>query len=206
MIGCRRKERARADARALWLDAMRIAEQTRRLDFSADPALARHVSEICRGALAEVFEAIWARNPAAGGHAVREALAALGEWAHSWRGRLESERQQAPPSAAAHVLVAPSLAELTVASMRAGVADLDEMDAVAEAPSQHTLLRLAGRFARDGSGKLTVDELLELDDTDLRHALEGIEVHRGLWPVISDPRWLRAAQALQAGGGPNGRR
>jgi hypothetical protein len=203
--GSRRRERERADAWALWLDAMRIAEQTGGLEFCADPALARRVSDTCRGALVDVFEAVWAGKPAAGAPAVREALAALGEWAHFRRHWWESERQQAP-SAAAHVLVAPSLAELTAASVRDGAADLDEMDALAEVPSQHTLLRLAGRFAGNGSCKLTVDELLELDDTDLRHALEGIALHRGLWPVMSDLRWLQAARALRAGGGPNGGR
>lgn len=206
MKGSRRSERRRADAWALWLDAMRISEQTGQLDFCLDPALTRRVSDTCRGALAEVFEAIWAHKPAAGAPAVRDALAALGQWAHCRRGRWERGREQEPPSAAAHVLVAPSVAELTVACMRDGAADLDELDVLAEASSQHTLLRLAGRFAGDGSCKLTVDELLELDDTDLRHALEGVAAYRGLWPVISDLRWLHAAKALQAGGGPNGGR
>jgi hypothetical protein len=190
----------------LWLDAVRIAAQAGSLEFRADPALHRRVSQVCRGAIADAFEAMWARKPAAGAPAIREATAALSEWA-DMSGRLwDHERQQEPPSAAAHVLVAPSLAELTTASVRDGAADLTEMEAAAEVVSQHTLLRLAGYFAGD-SRELTLEQLLELDDTDLRYALEAIALHRGLWRVPGDLRWLHAAQALQApaGGSDGGR-
>lgn len=207
MIGRRRTEHRRADAWALWLEAMRIAEQVADLEFRPDPALARRVAQVCRAALADVFEAIWTRQPAAGVVAVREAEAALDAWGDVRHGRWENERQPQPPSAAGHVLTAPSLAELTAASTHDGAVDLGEMQAATEHPSQHTLLALAGCLACGGSCELTLDELLELEDTDLRYALQGIALHRRLWPVGSDLRWLHAAQALHAaaGGSDDGR-
>jgi len=207
VIGQRRRERARAQARALWLDAVRIAEQTGGLDFRADPALHRRISQVCRGAIADAFDAVWARKPAAAEPAIHEATAALDEWAELRRRQLEGERRTTPPSGAAHVLVAPSLAELTVASARDGSADLTEMYEAAELRSQRTLLRLARYFATDGSCEVTVEKLLELDDSDLRYALEGIALHRKLWRVAGDLRWVDAARALQAtAGGPDGGR
>jgi hypothetical protein len=204
VIGRRRTQRKRAGARALWLDAMRIAEETGGLELRADPALARRVAQVCRAALADVFDAVWARQPAAGVVALQEASAALDAWADIRHSRREHERRQEPPSAAAHVLTAPSLAELTAASTQDGAVDLGEIDAVTEVPSQHCLLALAGRLAYGGSCELTLDELLELDDSDLRYALQGIALHRRLWPVGSDLRWLHAAQALHApAGGPD---
>jgi hypothetical protein len=208
VIGRRRRERARAQARALWLDAVRIAEQAGSLEFRADPALHRRISQVCREAIADAFDAVWARNPAAAEPAIREAMAALEEWVQFRRQQWESARQHTPPSATAHVLVAPSLAELTVESVRDdGFIDLREMYNAAELPNQRALLQLAGAFATDGSSEVTVDELLELDDTDLRYALEGIALHRNLWPVVGDLRWLEAARALQAtaGGADGGR-
>ena len=118
VIGRRRRESARAQARALWLDAVRIAEQAGSLDFRADPALHQRISQVCREAIADAFDAVWARKPAAAEPAIHEATAALDEWAELRRRQLEAERRTTPPSGAAHVLVAPSLAELTVASVR----------------------------------------------------------------------------------------
>jgi hypothetical protein len=206
VIGRRRQEIARAQARTLWLDAVRIAEQAGSLDFRADPVLHRRISQVCRGAIADAFDAVWARRPAAAEPAIHAATAALDEWAELRRRHLEAERRTTPPSSAAHVLVALSLAELTVASVRDGSADLTEMHEAAELPSQRTLLRLARYLATGGSCELTVDELLELDDSDLRYALEGIALHRKLWRVAGDLRWLDAARALQATArGPDGR-
>jgi hypothetical protein len=207
VIARRRRERARADADALWLDAMRIAEQVGGLEVSLDPVLAGRVTQVCRGALADAFEALWARNPAEAKPAIREAMAVIGEWARLRHRLCESERRPAPPSAAAHVLVAPSLAELTVANMRDDAVDLADLHAAAELASQRTLLQLAGCLAAGGRCQLTVDQLLELHDSDLRYALEAVAWHRGLWPVMSDLRWLQAAQALRATeGGPHDRR
>jgi hypothetical protein len=207
VIGRRRTQRRRAAAWALWLDAIRIAEQTGGLEFRADPALARRVAQVCRAALADVFEAVWARQPAAAVVALREAASALDAWVDVQHRPRENDGRREPPSAAAHVLMAPSLAELTAASTQDGAVDLGEMDAAAEVPSQHRLLRLAGCLACGGSCELTLDELLELDDTDLRYALEGIALSRRLWAVGSDLRWLHAAQALHpaAGGSDDGR-
>jgi hypothetical protein len=208
VIGRRHRERARTQARALWLDAVRIAEQAGSLDFRADPVLHSRISQICREAIADAFDAVWARKPTAADPAIRDATAALDEWARFRQRHWESERQPTPPSAAAHVLVAPSLAELTLASVRDdGMLDLGEMYEAAELASQRTLLRLARYFATDGGCEGPLDELLELDDSDLRYALEGIAVHRKLWRVAGDLRWLDAARALQAtAGGPDGGR
>jgi hypothetical protein len=207
VIGRRRRESARAQARALWLDAVRIAAQTGSLDFRADPALHRRISQVCREAIADAFDAVWARKPAGAEPAIRQAAAALDEWAELRRRQLEGERRTTPPSGAAHVRVAPSRAELTVASARHGSADLIEMYEAAELPSQRTLPPVARYLARGGSCEVTVDELLELDDSDLRYALEGIAVHRRLWRVAGDLRWLDAARALRAtAGGPDGGR
>jgi hypothetical protein len=190
----------------LWLDAVRIAEQAGSLDFRADPAPNRRISQVCRDAIADAFDAVWARKPAAADPAIRYATAALDEWAQFRQRQWESERQPTPPSAAAHVLVAPSLAELTFASVRDdGMLDMGEMYEAAELSSQRTLLRLARYFATGSSCEGTLDELLELDDSDLRYALEGIALHRKLWRVAGDLRWLDAARALQATGGPDGR-
>lgn len=104
------------------------------------------------------------------------------------------------------MLVAPSLAELTVATVRDGSADLTEMYDAAKLPSQRTLLRLARYLAIGGSCEVTVEKLLEPNDSDLRYALEGMALHRKLWRVAGDLRWLDAARALQAtAGGPDGR-
>ena len=206
MIGRQRRESARAQARALWLDAVRIAEQAGSLDLRADPALHRRISQVCRGAIADAFDAVWARKPAAAEPAIHEATAALDEWAELRRRQLEAERRTTPPSGAAHVLVAPSLAELTFARVRDdGMLDLGEMYEAAEFPSQRTLLRLARSVATGGSCEVTVDELLELDDSDLRYALEAIALHRKLWRVAGDLRWLDAARALSSAGGSDGR-
>jgi hypothetical protein len=191
----------------LCLDAVRIAEQTGSLDFRADPALHRRISQVCRGAIADAFDAVWARKPAGAEPAIHQATAALDEWAELRRRQLEAERRTTPPSGVAHVLVAPSLAELTVASVRDGSADLTEMYEAAQLPSQRALLRLARYLATGGSCEVTVEKLLELDDRDLRYALEGIALHRKLWRVAGDLRWLDAARALQAtAGGPDGGR
>jgi hypothetical protein len=207
VIGRRRRDSARADARALWLDAVRIAEQAGGLDFRADPALHRRISQVCRGAIADPFDAVWARKPAAAEPAIHEATAAHDESADLRRRELEGERRTTPRSGAAHVLMAPSLAELTVASARDGSADLIEMYAAAELASQRTLLRLAKYLATGGSCEVTVEKLLELDDSDLRYALEGIAVHRRLWRVAGDLRWLDGARALHAmAGRPDGGR
>ena len=204
MIGRRRRETARADAGALWLDAVRIAEQTRSLDFRADPALHRRISQVSRHAIADAFNAVWAREPAGAEPAIHQAAGALDEWAELRRRQLEAERRPTRLCGAAHVLVAPSLAELTVASVRDGSADLTELYEAAELASQRTLLRLARSLATGGSCVVTVDELLELDDSDLRYALEGIALHRKLWRVAGDLRWLDAARALHAtAGGPD---
>jgi hypothetical protein len=207
VIGRRRSQRRRADARALWLEAMRIAEHVGDLEFRADPALARRVAHVCRAALVDVFDAVWTRQPAAGVVALRAAASELDAWVDVRHRRWENERRPQPPSAAAHVLTAPSLAELTAESTQDGAVDLGEMEAATEVPSQHTLLALAGCLACGGRCELTLDELLELDDTDLRYALEGIALYRRLWPVGSDLRWLHAAQALHAaaGGSDDGR-
>jgi hypothetical protein len=206
VIGRRHRESARAQARGLWLDAVRIAEQTGSLHLRADPALHRRISQVSRGAIADAFDAAWARKPAAAEPAIHEATAALDEWAEHRRRELEGERPTTPPFGAAHVLVAPSLAELTVASVRDGSADLTDMYEAAELPSQRALLRLARYLTKGGSCEVTVDELLELDDSDLRYALEEIALHRRLWCVAGDLRWLDAARALQAtAGGPDGR-
>jgi hypothetical protein len=184
----------------LWLDAVRIAEQAGSLEFRADPALHRRISPVCREALADAFDAVWAREPAGAEPAIHHATAALR------RRQLEAERRSTPPCGAAHVLVAPSLAELTFASVRDGSADLTEMYEAAELSNQRALLRLARCLATGGSCEVTVDELLELDDSDLRYAVEGIALHRKLWRVAGDLRWLDAARALQASaGGSDGR-
>ena len=208
MIGARRSEREHAEAHALWLDAIRIAERVGDLDVRANPALGRRVLGLCGGALAEAFDALWTREPATAESAIRGAVAALDEWAQFRLRQWESQRQPTPPLAAAHVLVAPSLAELTFASVRDdGMLDLAEMYDAAELPSQRTLLKLARYFATGSCCEGTPDELLELDDTDLRYALEGIALHRKLWRVAGDLRWLDAARALQAAaGGPDGGR
>jgi hypothetical protein len=192
----------------LWLDAVRIAEQAGSLEFRADPALHQRVSQACRDAIADAFDAMWARNPAAAASAMREARAALEERNEQRRRAWEAERPHTRRSATAHVLVAPSLAELTLGSVRDdGMLDLGEMYDAAELPGQCALLLLARHFAVGGSCELTVDELLELGDTDLRYALEGIAVHRNLWQVVGDLRWLEAARALHAttGGADGGR-
>ena len=191
----------------MWLDAVRIAEQAGSLEFGADPAVQRRISRVCREAIADAFDAVWAREPAAAEPAIGQATAALAEWTELRRRQLEAERPTTPPSGAAHVLVAPSLAELTVASVRDGSADLTEMYEAAELASQRTLLRLARYLATGGSCEVTIVELLELDDSDLRYALEGFALHRKLWRVAGDLRWLDAARALQAsaGGSDGGR-
>jgi hypothetical protein len=183
---------------------MRIAEQTGGLEFRADPALARRVTQVCRAALADVFDAVWTRRPAAGASSADAALDACVDVRHRPH---ESERRQEPPSAAAHVLTAPSLAELTAASTQDGAVDLGEMDAAAEVPSQYRLLQLVGCLACGGGCELTLDEILELDDTDLRYVLDAIALSRRLWPAGSDLRWLHAAHALHAaaGGSDDGR-
>ena len=204
MIGRRRRETARAQSRALWLDAARIAEQAGSLDFRADPALHRRISQVCPETIADAFDAVWARKRAGAEPAIHEATAALDEWAELRRRQFEAERRTTPPSGAAHVLMAPSLAELTASSVRDGSGDLTEMYEAAELPSQRTLLRLARSLATSGSCEVTVDELLELDDSDLRYALEGIALHRKLWRVAGELRWLDAARALHAtAGGPD---
>jgi hypothetical protein len=207
VISRRRSQRRRADARSLWLDAMRIAEQLGELEPRADPALASGGSQVCRAALADVFEAVWARKPVVGAIALRDAEEVLEVWAETRQPRSKNERRPQPPSAAAHVLTAPSLAELTAATARDGAIDLDEIDSAAELPNQHTLLQLAGWLVGGGSCALALEQLLELHDTDLRYALEAIALQRRLWPVGSDLRWLHAAQALHAasGGSDDGR-
>jgi hypothetical protein len=173
VIGRRRRESARAQARALWLDAVRIAEQAGSLDFRADPALHRRISQVCREAIADAFDAVWARKPAGAEPAIHQATAAHEEWAELSRRQLEGERRSTPPCGAAHVLVAPSLAELTVASVRDGSADLTEMHEAAELASQRTLLRLAKYLATGGSCEVTVEKLFELDAARALQATAG---------------------------------
>lgn len=199
MIGSRKRGRE-LTAREVWVRAMRLAEAAGAISPAEDPRLARRVLQICRGALADVFEALWARAPAAAQPALDEAAAALEQWWRSERERWERERSErgSPPSGAAHVLLAPSLAELTVASSRRDTVDLAEMTAAAQTASQVTLLALAAALGgSDAERQVTLGELLELDASDLRHALEGIAVDRSLWPVRRDLRWLHAAMALR---------
>lgn len=206
MIGSRKRNRERTAAWDVWVRAMRIAEGAGTISPGDDPQLAWRVLQVCRGAVADVFEALWARIPAAAEPSLAEAAAALEQWWRSERERWEHERaERCPPgSGTAHVLLAPSLAELTVAKTSHDTVDLAEMTAEAETPSQRTLLALATALGgRDGGCDVTIAELLELDPSDLRYALEGIAVDRNLWSVRRDLRWLHAAMALRGDGGRN---
>jgi hypothetical protein len=199
MIGSRKHDRERT-AREVWVRAMRIAEAAGAISPREDPRLARRVLQVCRGALADVFEALWAREPAAAQPALEEAAAVLEWWWDSERERWEQERgERCPPgSGVAHVLLAPSLAELTVANSHDDAVDLGEMTEAAQTPSQRMLLALAVALRGGEAGRqVTLDELLELDPSDLRYALEGIAVDHSLWPVRRDLRWLHAALALR---------
>ena len=124
----------------------------RRPDSRADPALHRGLAGSYR-------EAIAARSTRCGRESRRQPTPRSGmrrprliEWARFRQRQWESEQQPTPPSAAAHVLVAPSLAELTLASVRDdGMLDLGEMYEAAELASRTHAARFARCFATGGA-------------------------------------------------------
>ncbi len=99
-----------------------------------------------------------------------------------------------------HLLAAPALAELTaerLARRRDGKIDLDALHELVEdaGESDRVLEQLFWRLHRQSTCDLTVDQLLELDDENLRRALEGVALSRNLWRVRPDWRRLELAQA-----------
>jgi hypothetical protein len=60
--------------------------------------------------------------------------------------------------------------------------------------SQRTLEQLVWRLDGRRPYDLTIEQLLELDDNNLRHALEALALSRNLWTVRPDRRWLELAQ------------
>jgi hypothetical protein len=75
--------------------------------------------------------------------------------------------------------------------------DLDALHELVEdaGQSERVLEQLVWRLYHQSTCDLTVDQLLELDDENLRRALEGVALSRGLWRVRPDWRWLELAQA-----------
>lgn len=123
--------------------------------------------------------------------------------AHS--GGMPGEERAGPQAAMVHVLCAPSLAAPTAAHVLANGPDGARVDvgALVEAidrsgtDAQRTLIALALLLAERGEERVSVVDLLGLEDTDLAHALEATALLRGLRRVYPSQRpdslWLRAA-------------
>jgi hypothetical protein len=134
--------------------------------------------------------------------------------AHSYG--MSEEEFAGPQAALVHVLCAPSLAGLTAAhlvgeqSARAHIdvgALAEEIDR-AGTEAQRALIALGLLLGDCGHEDVSVGELMELEDTDLAHALEATALKRGLRRVYPSQRpdslWVRAA-LTQTGDDPNRR-
>jgi hypothetical protein len=62
------------------------------------------------------------------------------------------------------------------------------------------LEQLAWRLATRKPTDVRIEELLALDDENLRRALEGIAIARRLWPVRPDYRWFDLAEERREAG------
>ena len=101
-----------------------------------------------------------------------------------------------------HVLTAPSLAELTAERLvRSDPAAINMRilhELVADAgTSAQVLEEIALRVHTGKPCDTTVEQLLALSDEDLRRALEGLALSRGLWQITPDWTWLRRAEKHQ---------
>jgi hypothetical protein len=129
---------------------------------------------------------------------------------------ITEEEFSGPQAALVHVLCAPSLAGLTAAHLVGEQSARTHVDfgALAEeidrsgTEAQTTLIALGLLLGECPDEDVSVGELLDLEDTDLAHALEATALKRGLRRVYPSQRpdslWVRAA-LTQAGDDP-GRR
>ena len=129
------------------------------------------------------------------------------------RDGISEEEFSGPQAALVHVLCAPSLAGLTAAHLVGEQSTRTHVDvgALAEeidragTEAQRALIVLGLLLGECGDKDVSVGELMELEDTDLAHALEATALKRGLRRVYPSHRpdslWLRAA-LTQAGDEP----
>jgi hypothetical protein len=149
-----------------------------------DPhALDERTHQLCRRAIDQAGEALVSRSDPGVLEdallAVRTATAAAGE----------AREAVAPPRAVAHLLDAPTLAPLAAEVVGytpdRGALNLRVLhELVADAgEAEHVLEQLVWRLHDGGEHRaceVTVEQLLSLDDDDLRHVLEAVALNRGL--------------------------
>jgi len=151
----------------------------------------------CRVAIDQAGDALATGRPGrlrAAENALREAQAG----AREARARDDART----PTAIEHLLAAPALARLTADRLaRRGDSkiDLDVLHELVEdaGQSERVLEQLVWRLHHQSTCDLTVDQLLELDDENVRRALEGVALSRSLWRIRPDWRWLELAQAAE---------
>lgn len=129
---------------------------------------------------------------------------------------IPEEEFSGPQAALVHVLCAPSLAGLTAAHLVGDQSARTHVDLgkLAEeidrsgTEEQRALIALGLLLGDCGHEDVSVGELMELEDTDLAHALEATALRRGLRRVYRSQRpdslWVRAA-LTQTGDDPNRR-
>ncbi len=191
----RSRRRDRHGRIQLYLHALAVTLAAWGRDDDDPHRLDHQTHQCCRVAIDQAGDALAngrRRRLRAADEALREASAGARE--------ARAREDSMTTTAVEQLLAAPALAELTaerLARRRDGKIDLDALHELVEdaGESERVLEQLVWRLHRQSTCDLTVDQLLELDDENLRRALEGVALSRSLWRVRPDRRWLELAQA-----------
>jgi hypothetical protein len=147
-------------------------------------------------------------HPADGCFALGVAAGELADWIEEHKPDMpvQGDTYAGPEAGMVHALAAPCLAGVTSRHchrqegiVRIATGQLAERIERDGSERQRTMLALAFALAGEPALEVAVSELLELEDTDLCHALEAVALARGLRRVYPRQRpellWLQAALA-----------